>query len=253
MAVRLPRLLGRGPKSLEVERREYRAALWRAGRERPLTLGVRTWLFGAVVVAGVTYAGVAEVTRVWRRGSAPLPRDADDVFVAAEEAARQTVEVALEGVRETPPRELAAFNLLASFVVTSVLVRWSTVAIRSRGSFGPFRDLRVGERHVHHFVPGIVIAFVSGGASVVSRNEGLEEWLAIPFGAGVALTLDESALLLQLEDVYWTEEGVLSVQIALGTAGMFASGLLLRRLLRRGEARVLDGAAAPGPTVESPA
>src|SRR3712207_8437960 len=47
--------------------------------------------------------------------------------------------------------------------------------------------------------------------------------LAIPFGAGVALTLDESALLLELEDVYWTEEGVVSVQITLATIGLLAA------------------------------
>jgi hypothetical protein len=52
--------------------------------------------------------------------------------------------------------------------------------------------------------------------------------------------LDESALLLELEDVYWTEEGVLSVQVALTGMTVLASLALARRVLRRGEERVLD-------------
>jgi hypothetical protein len=74
----------------------------------------------------------------------------------------------------------------------------------------------------------------------VSRNEALDQWLALPFGAGVALTLDESALLLELEDVYWTEQGVLSVQITLSAIAFLGALTLSRRLLRRGEQRVLE-------------
>ena len=62
----------------------------------------------------------------------------------------------------------------------------------------------VGRRHIHHYVPGIVIAFAAGTAAILTRNERLEPILAIPFGVGMGLTLDESALLLELEDVYWT-------------------------------------------------
>ena len=70
----------------------------------------------------------------------------------------------------------------------------------------------------------------------------LDPWLAIPFGIGVALTLDESALLLELDDVYWTEEGIVTVQITLA-AGLDAARplALALRILRRGEREVLDG------------
>ena len=71
--------------------------------------------------------------------------------------------------------------------------------------------------------------------AICTTNEELEKWLAIPFGAGVALTLDESALLLELEDVYWSERGRLSVEIALGAAALLATTALTLRLLRRGE------------------
>ena len=200
---------------------------------------------GTAALATSVGVGALELARVWRRGSAPLPAQTDHVLEAAEVAARESVEVAVEGFRATSPRETALLNLLASFVVSFGVVRVSTYAIRSRGTFGPFRNLRVGRRHVHHFVPGIVLAFLAGGVSVVSRNEALDQWLALPFGAGVALTLDESALLLELEDVYWTEEGVLSVQITLSAIALLGALALSRRLLRRGEAKVLEADVTP--------
>ena len=65
-------------------------------------------------------------------------------------------------------------------------------------------------------MPGIALGFAAGAVAIVSRDESLEPMLAVPFGIGMGLTLDESALLLELEDVYWTQEGLLSVQITLG-------------------------------------
>jgi hypothetical protein len=93
----------------------------------------------------------------------------------------------------------------------------------------------------------------------VTREVRFEPWLAVPFGAGVALTLDESALLLQLDDVYWTEEGVLSVQVTLATIAMLSGVVLVLRILRRGEAEVLrpgsggqaGAPAAPGASAAS--
>lgn len=212
------------------------------GRHERLTYGIGLL---AVTTTGAIAAG--EVARVWRRGSAPLPAETDDVIGAAEVAARESVEVAVAGYKATPERETALLNLLGSFVATFAVVRLSTYTIRAHGTFGPFRDLRVGRRHVHHFVPGIVLAFVAGGASVASRNQDLDRWLALPFGAGVALTLDESALLIELEDVYWTEKGVVSVQITMAVIALLAAVELTRRVLRRGEAHVLALDASTGP------
>jgi hypothetical protein len=209
----------------------------------------RTAVLGALSLAGAIAGAASEYGHVWRRGSAPLPSETGDVLAAAEEAAREAVEVARVGYRESPEREAALLNLLTSFLVTFGFVRTSTYIIRRRGRFGPFRDLRTGGRHIHHFVPGIALAFLSGGAALLTRSEGLEPWLAIPFGAGVALTVDESALLLELEDVYWTEEGVLSLQISAATAAALGSVAAARRLFRRGEAEVLS---PPPPAGESP-
>ncbi len=219
-------------------------------RRRPAPVELRpdrlTYALGAAAVGTVAAVVGTELGRVWRRGSAPLPADADDVLHAAEEAARETVEVAVEGYRATPPRETALFNLLVAFSVTFGLARTSTAVIRRRGRFGPFRDLKVGDRHIHHFVPGIVLAFGSGSAAIVTRNEAAESWLAVPFGMGMAMTLDEWALLLKLEDVYWSEEGIVSLQAGAGTAALLGALALSRRLLRRGEAEVLPSPNATG-------
>ena len=48
----------------------------------------------------------------------------------------------------------------------------------------------------------------------------------MPFGAGIGLTFDEAALLLDLRDVYWTREGVLSVQLSLGLAAILGATIL---------------------------
>jgi hypothetical protein len=193
-------------------------------------------------VAGVTLAAVVagEVSRVWRRGSAPLPSDAPNLLQAAEEAVAETAAVARTGYREVSTRENAMFNLLSAFVATFLSARLVTYRLRQRPNVGPFRSMRFGRRHIHHFVPGIVIAFAAGAGGLVTRDEDIEAKLAVPFGIGMGLTLDESALLLELEDVYWTREGLLSVQITLAVTALLASVALALRFLRRGEQAVLQ-------------
>jgi hypothetical protein len=209
-------------------------------RRRPLAADRGTMVLGAVALASLLAVLAAEVVRVWRRGSAPLPQEADSPLAAAEEAVAETAQVARAGYRDVSTRENAMFNLLTSFSATFILARSITFALRKRRRVGPFRNVRLGNRHIHHFVPGIVIAFGSGAAAILTRNEALEPRLAIPFGIGMGLTLDESALLLDLEDVYWTREGLLSVQIALAVMATLASAVLGLRFLRRGERVLLE-------------
>ena len=151
----------------------------------------------------------------------------------------------MAGYRGGTRREHALLNLLGAFTATWGAARLSAHAIHRRGRVGPFRNVVLGGRHIHHFVPGILLAFAAGGGAIVTRSEQLEPWLALPFGAGVALTLDESALLLQLDDVYWTEEGVVSLQITFTTLAILSALLLGLRVLRRGEAEVLPAAGDP--------
>ena len=213
-------------------------------RRRALAPGRGTLALGAAAAAALGGVVLAELRRVWRRGSAPALRETDHPLLAAEEAVAETARVARAGYREVSTRENSMFNLLTSFATTFILVRSVTYALRRRTRVGPFRNLRVGKRHIHHYVPGIVIAFLSGAGAIVSRDERLEPILAVPFGVGMGLTLDESALLLELEDVYWSQEGLLSVQITLTVMALLGALAMGLRFLRRGEEVVLE----PGPS-----
>jgi hypothetical protein len=217
-----------------VARKALRTERGRLGIDR------RTAMLGVVAAGSVATVVAAEVGRVWRRGSAPMPSEADDLIQAAEEAVVETVEAALAGYQDMSPRENATFMLLTSFVTTFASARGIAYLLRGRGTVGPFRDLVVGRRHIHHFVPGIAILMVSGSAAILTRDEGLEPKLALAFGSGMGLTLDESALLLSLEDVYWTPEGLVGVQITLATAAGIAALALGLRFVRRGERIVLE-------------
>jgi hypothetical protein len=211
-------------------------------RRRPLSPGRGTLALGAVATAAVAALVVIEVRRAWKRGSAPALRESDHPILAAEEAVAEAARVARAGYREVSTRENSIFNLLTSFAATFLLVRSLTYALRRRSRLGPFRNVRVGRRHIHHFVPGIVIAFGAGAAAILTRDERIEPWLAVPFGVGMGLTLDESALLLELEDVYWSREGLLSVQITLAVMAILGALALALRFLWRGEQVVLEPA-----------
>ena len=72
-------------------------------------------------------------------------------------------------------------------------------------------------------------------------------------GAGIGLTFDEAALLLDLRDVYWTREGLLSVQLSLGATAILSIAILTQRMLRRGERRQeQEGLIPPRPTISPP-
>jgi nucleotide-binding universal stress UspA family protein len=151
---------------------------------------------------------------------------------------REAVEVAVAGYRTASQRESALLNMLLAFVVTFCATRLNTVLLRRRSRLAFVPEVRTERRHVHHFVPGIGLAFTAGGLATITHGGRLARWLAVPFGVGAALTLDESALLLELADVYWEEEGVLSIQVTLAATSVLAVMMLALRLLRRGERRV---------------
>jgi hypothetical protein len=227
--------------------------LWgrRRARADRLTLGL-----SGVALATAGTVVVGELVRLarQRRNAAELPetvRDSAERAIAVTGAAAQdTVTVAIEGYEATPRHETVLFNILAGFVGGFALIRTSTYSIR-RG-WNPFGSVHVGGRHVHHFVPGMLLAFVAGGAALLTQNERLEETLAFPFGAGIGLTFDEAALLLELEDVYWTREGLLSVQLSLGLAALLGATILGLRMLRRGERQSLERGLIPNPEVTPP-
>jgi hypothetical protein len=98
-----------------------------------------------------------------------------------------------------------------SFVVTFVSTRTITRLIRD--GRGPFRNVTADGTHVHHSVPGIILLMI--GAFTAVGGPGTLRWLsfsAIAIGIGTSLVLDEFALILHLQDVYWSGEGQLSVE-----------------------------------------
>jgi hypothetical protein len=201
----------------------------------------RTSRLAATAAAATLALAAAEVAHVWRRGRAPRPSGARELVHGGEIAARETVDLLRAGYRSSSADETAVLNLFLSFGVTFAAARAVTHAIR-RGA-GPFGNVRIGRRHIHHFVPGIGLALCAGGASIALRSHAIDPWLAIPFGAGAALIIDETALLIELEDVYWSDRGVLSIDVAFGATSLLAVLALAVRLLRRGEALVLSAVA----------
>jgi hypothetical protein len=196
-------------------------------------------------MAGAATAALvaAEVLHIWRRGRAPTPTGPAQLLRGGEIAARETVEVLRAGYRSGSADETAVLNLFLSFGATFAIARMVTHSIRRGADL--FGNVHIGRRHIHHFVPGILLTLLAGGGSIGLRREGLDQWLALPFGAGAALIIDETALLIELQDVYWAEEGVLSIEVGLGGVTALACLALLVRLARRGEAIVLAQAPRP--------
>jgi hypothetical protein len=219
-----------------------RRARQRADR---LTLGLAG---AALATAGTVVAG--ELIRLARRRLDPDPRGgvldtAEHALAVAGGAASDTFTVAIEAYDAAPRHETVLFNLLTGFLGAFVTVRISTLGIR--GGWWPFGDVRLGGRHIHHFVPGILLAFGSGAVALVTADERIETTLAFPFGAGIGLTFDEAALLLELEDVYWSPEGVVSVQVSSALVALLGGTILALRMLRRGERRVEQAGLIPAP------
>jgi len=101
-----------------------------------------------------------------------------------------------------------ALMMLIAFGVTFGITRFITHSIRSE-RFSWLGNVEAGDTHIHHLVWGICLLLVAGLLAVaVQPPLGVT---GIVFGIGAALTLDEFALWLHLEDVYWSEQGRQSV------------------------------------------
>ena len=116
--------------------------------------------------------------------------------------------------------------ILLSFLVTFGAVRFITHSIRAGRFKGVFRNVSSGGTHLHHLVPGILLLLLSGYLGIGLAPEYHREPHAILFGIGAALTLDEFALWLHLEDVYWAKEGRQSVDAVVIAATVFGLGVL---------------------------
>ncbi|HUY61745.1 MAG TPA: hypothetical protein VMW49_07705 [Candidatus Dormibacteraeota bacterium] len=159
------------------------------------------------------------------------------------------------------PSEDIAMRVLASFLATFAAVRVITHGIR--GGWLPLRNIELGGRaraapgaaaptapplHVHHMVFGILALTGTGYLAMIRGDHRTRRRFAPLYGAGVALTFDEFALWLRLEDDYWARQGRASVDAVILLAASFglvaASPLFWRRALDEVR-RPLAGGPAP--------
>ena len=116
-----------------------------------------------------------------------------------------------------------------SFFSAFAATRGITHSIRDR--IGPFRNLGLGGRHIHHLVFGIAGLLGSGYLWLMQVGTGhggddaLSRGTAVLYGAGAALTLDEFALWLNLQDVYWAKQGRESVDAVVLFGGLLSVGI----------------------------
>ena len=148
---------------------------------------------------------------------------------------------------------LSIINLLhGSFIVLGFYIAFAGIRALThaiRAGRGPFHDVAMHGRHIHHLVWGIVLLLAVGYAWLAQVGLGTSRSsivgsriTAILYGIGAALTLDEFALWLRLEDVYWSREGRESVEAVLLFGGLLSVGLWGGRFLQglvRATARVL--------------
>ena len=134
------------------------------------------------------------------------------------------------------PRRERLFLASLAFLVTFGVVRALVYSIRY--GIGPFHNVSVGGTHVHHLVWGILLLLVVGYVSLVefgtrgAVSNFLTRLTAVGFGVGAALTLDEFALWLNLQDVYWERQGRQSIDAVLIFLALMLVGVFGKDLFR---------------------
>jgi hypothetical protein len=119
----------------------------------------------------------------------------------------------------------AHFLFFVSFLLTFGFIRTSTHMIRAQVSWWP-GNVSVGGTHIHHLVWGILMLLICGYIAIsIDPDSPWREIIAVLFGIGTGLTLDEFALWLNLKDVYWSKQGRASIDAVVIAAAV--SGLLL--------------------------
>ncbi len=130
--------------------------------------------------------------------------------------------ITIDLVKDVPePGREAAFLVLLAFLCSFGFIRTSARLTRSV-SWWPGGVETEGGVHLHHLVWGIVLLLVCG--FVAFATELSSPWwqlTAVGFGVGAGFTLDEFALWVRLQDVYWSDEGRASLD-AVVMAAVFA-------------------------------
>jgi hypothetical protein len=158
----------------------------------PIAIGLLLWLFSAILSRGLFH-------RVYQRRLAETGRER--LFLAS-----------------------------IGFFTAAFVVRGITFAIHN--DIGPFHDVSVHGRHIHHLVWGILLLLLVGygwlmqiGTGTAHTNVLAARIMCMLYGVGAALTLDEFALWLNLQDVYWEREGRESVEALALFAGALCIGI----------------------------
>lgn len=122
---------------------------------------------------------------------------------------------------------LPLFCFFVAFVVSFGFIRLSARLIRAKVRWWP-GNVVAGDVHVHHMVFGVVLMTIGGVAELAAPlgSLGWRAGAAGLFGLGTALVLDEFALILHLRDVYWSNEGRISIDAVFVAAGVTALLLL---------------------------
>jgi hypothetical protein len=119
----------------------------------------------------------------------------------------------------------AAFLFFVAFLLSFGFIRTSAHMIRAQVSWWP-GNVEVGGTHIHHLVWGVLLLLVFGYIGVaIAPGSPWHEIVAVVFGIGAGLTLDEFALWLNLSDVYWSEKGRRSIDAVIVAACV--SGMVL--------------------------
>ncbi len=145
---------------------------------------------------------------------------------------------------------IARVLLTVAFLATVAVLRIVTLSIRH--DWVPFFfDLRPGGLHIHHVVWGVLLLLVTGYLAVAHNNPRWRNWLAVAYGIGAALTLDEFALLLHLDDVYWELPGQINLVAVVVLGGLLLvihDTLPVVQMLARGQLSSDTRAADPSPS-----
>jgi hypothetical protein len=112
------------------------------------------------------------------------------------------------------------FLVLVGFILSFAFIRMSTRLMRSpRVTWWPGSVVSDSGVHVHHLVFGIVTMMIAGTLGLAALGDSpYTEICAFFFGIGAGLTIDEFALWVYLDDVYWAEEGRASIDATVITA-----------------------------------
>lgn len=132
---------------------------------------------------------------------------------------------------------LPLFCFFCGFVAAFLFIRVSVRLIRARVSWWP-SNVRPGNLHIHHMVPGVVLMVLGGAAGLAVPDPlvGARSATAALFGIGTGLVLDEFALILHLDDVYWKRAGRTSIDAVF--AAIALTGVVLLRVTPVGVADV---------------